>query len=203
MTRPKLTYFDAPVSRGEECRIALSVAGIEFEDERIPMSAWPALKPDTPFGGLPLLDVPGRGVLAQSNAILTFIGRQHQLHPTDAFEAARHEALMQHCEDLRAAIAPTQRMRDEAEKKAAREAIASGYLQTWAGHLERQLGDGPFVSGATLHVADIKIYMLMRWILRGTLDYIPADSLAAFPKLMQLHDAVVDNPKVRAWLQRQ
>jgi hypothetical protein len=34
MNKPKLIYFDAPVSRGEECRLALHLAGIDFEDDR-------------------------------------------------------------------------------------------------------------------------------------------------------------------------
>ena len=35
MTKPKLIYFNAPVSHGEECRLALRLAGIDFEDVRI------------------------------------------------------------------------------------------------------------------------------------------------------------------------
>ena len=31
----KLTYFDVSASRGEECRMALYVAGVDFEDHRI------------------------------------------------------------------------------------------------------------------------------------------------------------------------
>ena len=50
MSKPTLIYFDAPVSRGEECRLALHLAGVEFEDRRIPSADWPALKPDTPYG---------------------------------------------------------------------------------------------------------------------------------------------------------
>ena len=34
MTRPRLIYFDFAGSRGEECRIALHLAGIDFEDVR-------------------------------------------------------------------------------------------------------------------------------------------------------------------------
>ena len=41
MTKPKLTYFDIPTSRGEECRLALHVAGVAFEDNRIRHAAWP------------------------------------------------------------------------------------------------------------------------------------------------------------------
>ena len=39
MQKPKLTYFDAPVSRGEECRLALHFSGIEFEGVRIGAAA--------------------------------------------------------------------------------------------------------------------------------------------------------------------
>src|SRR5581483_10265202 len=104
MSKPKLTYFDAAASRGEECRLALHVAGVDFEDVRIKREAWPALKPTTPFGGLPLLEMPGKPVLAESNAILAYIGRLYDLHPADPFEAARHEALMSQVEVLRATV---------------------------------------------------------------------------------------------------
>jgi glutathione S-transferase len=66
MSKPKLTYFDAPVSRGEECRLALSIGGVDFEDIRIKSADWPALKPKTPFGSLPVFEVPGHPPLAQS-----------------------------------------------------------------------------------------------------------------------------------------
>jgi glutathione S-transferase len=81
MSRPRLIYFDFAGSRGEECRIALHLAGIEFEDVRVQSKDWPALKDDTPFGALPVLEIPGTVPLAESNAILVFIGRQHRLHP--------------------------------------------------------------------------------------------------------------------------
>src|SRR5512140_767473 len=70
MTKPKLIYFDAPVSRGEECRLALHLAGVDFEDVRIKPADWPAMKPQTPYGGMPILELPGQPPLAQSNAIL-------------------------------------------------------------------------------------------------------------------------------------
>ena len=50
MNKPKLIYFDAPVSRGEEVRLALHIAGVDFHDERIKFDQWPAMKPTTPYG---------------------------------------------------------------------------------------------------------------------------------------------------------
>jgi glutathione S-transferase len=199
MSRPRLTYFDAPVSRGEECRLALHLAGIDFEDNRISMSDWPALKPLTPYGALPVLDLPGHAPFAQTNPILLLIGRRHGLHPTDAFEAARHEAMMQHVEELRHNVSPTLRMGD-AEKKAAREALVAGFLPAWGKAAERNLASAaPFFAGATIHVVDLKLHMAVRWFLGGKVDHIPATIFAAFPKLMGVHDAVRDHPGVKAW----
>jgi len=198
MTKPKLTYFDAPVSRGEECRLALHLAGIDFEDERIKFAAWTAMKERTPYGSLPVLEMPGRPPLAQTNAILVMIGRAHGLHPADGFEAARHEGMMQHVEDLRGVVGPTIRM-DDAEKKAAREAMVEGFLPAWARATEHNIADEPFFGGAKLNVVDLKLHMAVRWFNGGKVDHIPASIFAGYPKLIRIHDAVRDHPGVKAW----
>jgi glutathione S-transferase len=201
MTKPRLTYFDMPVSRGEECRLAFALAGADFEDNRIARDAWPALKPTTPFGTLPMLEVPGHAPVGQSNAILVLIGRLHDLHPGDVYEAARHESVMAAVEDLRAAVAPSGRL-PEHEKRAAREHFATVTIPAWAGFVEAQIGDGPFFAGAKPHVVDVKLYMGLRGFRSGVMDYIPTTVFDAFPKLIRVCDALVDHPAVRAWLTR-
>lgn len=198
MSKPRLVYFDAPISRGEECRLALHVAGIDFEDVRIKREEWPAIKPTMPYGSLPVLEIPGHPPLAQSSAILVLIGRRHGLHPTDDFEAARHEGLMQHVEDLRATLSATLRM-DDAEKKAARESLVTDYLPQWAGFAERNIGPGPFVAGDRISVADLKLYMVVRWLSSGTLDHVPATIFSGHPGLMGVHHAVRDHHAVKSW----
>lgn len=202
MIKPRLIYFDAPVSRGEECRLALHIAAVEFEDVRIKREDWPALKPTTPFGGMPVLEMPGHPPLAQSNAILVLIGRLYGLHPVDVFEAARHEAMMCHVEDLRDVVAPTMRLTDEAEKKKAREALVASFLPTWAEKAEKQIGDGPFFAGTKVHVVDLKVHMAVRWLAGGKLDYIPATIFSSFPRLNRIDDAVRDDARVKSWRER-
>lgn len=198
MSKPRLIYFDAPVSRGEECRLALHLAGIDFDDVRIKSADWPQMKAQTPYGGLPVLEWPDRPPLAHSNAILVMIGRRHGLHPTDDFEAARHEGMMQHVEDLRAVVGPTIRMGD-AEKKAAREAIAASYLPAWAQAAEKNISGGPFFAGAKLNVVDLKLHMAVRWFIGGKVDHIPAAIFDGYPGLMRIHDAVRDHSGIKAW----
>jgi glutathione S-transferase len=201
MNKTRLIYFDAPVSRGEECRLALHLAGIDFDDVRIKMADWPALKEQMPYGSLPVLELPGAGAIAHANAILVLIGRRSGLHPADDVEAARHEGMMQHVEDLRARVSPTLRL-GEAEKKVAREALAAEYLPAWGRAAERNIERGPFFGGDRLHVVDLKIYMAVRWFNGGNVDHIPATIFASFPKLIAAHDAVRDHPGVRSWYAR-
>lgn len=201
MTRPRLTYFDMPVSRGEECRLAFVIAGVDFDDHRIARAEWPALKPTTPFGALPVLEVPGHPPMGQSNAILALIGRLHGLHPTDPYEAALHEAVMASVEELRGLVAPSGTLPDD-EKREARERLSTRSIPTWAGFIEAQIGDGPFYAGAKPHVVDVKLCVGLRAFRNGVMDYIPTTVFDAFPRLLRLCDAVSDHPAVKAWYAR-
>ncbi len=202
MQKPRLIYFDFAGSRGEECRIALHLAGVDFEDVRVQSRDWPAMKERMPFAALPVLEMPGKPLLAHSNAILVFIGRQFGLHPVDAFEAAHHESLMCAVEDLRHSISPTLRIADPEQKRQAREALAAKELKNWGSQMERQLQSGPFIGGTQLMVADIKIYMLVRWLVSGVLDHIPTTVLDHCPKLLQLYRAAAEHAGIKGWLAR-
>ena len=200
--KPKLTYFDAPASRGEECRLALHIAGVDFEDHRVKSADWPNLKPTTPFGTMPYYEESGRPVLGQSNAILVYLGRTHGLHPTDTFAAAQHEELMQYVEELRQRVSATLRMPPD-EKQRVREELAASYMPAWGANVERHLADqGPFVAGATLHVVDLKLYMIVRWFAKTTVDHIPATIFDGYPKLVRLYEAVAAHPGVVSWSAR-
>jgi glutathione S-transferase len=200
MSKPRLIYFNAPISRGEECRLALHLAGVDFEDVRVNPPEWPALKEQTPYGSMPVLELPGKGAFAHSNAILVLIGRRHGLHPADDFEAARHEGMMQHVEDLRGRVGPTLRIPDP-ERKVAREALVAEFLPAWARAAERNI-TGPFFAGDQIHVVDLKLYMIVRWFAGGKVDYIPAAIFADYPKLMGVYEAVQNHPGVQSWYAR-
>jgi prostaglandin-H2 D-isomerase / glutathione transferase len=201
MSQMTLTYFDMPASRGEECRLALFLAGVPFTDERLKGPQWEARKSSTPYGALPVLTVEGHRPIAQSNAILRLIGSQYGLLPSDPWESARHEAVLGAVEDLRARLGPINRIKDPEEKKRAREELARGFMQEWAGHVEQQIGE-PFVGGAKITVADIKLFVVLSPLLKGSVDHIPADSFKRFPKLLRLFEAVKTHPKVVEWYAR-
>jgi prostaglandin-H2 D-isomerase / glutathione transferase len=197
MPKMTLTYFDSAASRGEECRLALFVAEVPFTDERLKHPEWAKRKAATPYGALPVLTSEGHPPLGQSNAILRLIGGLHGLHPTDPWEAARHDSVMGAVEDLRERLGRIRHLKDD-ERKAAREELARGYMQEWAGHIQAQIND-PFLGGATLQVADLKLFVAMTPFLKGVIDHIPTDVFQGFPKLLRHYETVSHHPRVVAW----
>mgnify|MGYP002365566537 CR=1 FL=1 len=199
MPTTTLTYFDMPASRGEECRLALHIAGVPFTDERLKGPEWQARKATAPFGALPIFTVEGHPPLGQSNTILRLIGKQHGLLPTDLWESAKHEAIMEAVEDLRHRMGPMMRIKDEAEKKRQREEAAREYLPQWAANIEKQIGAGPFIGGEKISVADLKIFVVLGLYLKGGVDHVPATVFDGSPKVVAVHNAVKAHPAVQAW----
>lgn len=190
-----LSYFDFDGSRGLECRLALCLADVDFDDHRVQRAEWPGLKPTQPYGALPVLTEDGK-TLPQGTAILVYLGRTHDLHPSDPWEAAQHEALMHSVEDLRYKV--PRKGATEEETQETREAFASGWLTRWAETVETAIA-GPFVAGDQPNMVDIKLYVILRGLVSGTYDHIPTTFLDAYPKVLALHAAVDAHPAVRGW----
>merc|ERR1711909_89515 len=103
MPNIKLTYFDLR-ARAEPCRLLLAYAGAKYEDERLPapwdnMAPWAALKPNTPWGQVPLLAWDGE-VIAQSMACARFLAREYNLAGRTSMEMAQVDEIIDVIQDL-------------------------------------------------------------------------------------------------------
>merc|ERR1711915_292409 len=103
MTDIKLTYFDLR-ARAEPCRLLLAYAGAKYEDKRIPapwgdMAPWTALKPNTPWGQLPILEIDGE-VIGQSMACARFLARKYNLAGQTSMEMAQVDEIVDVIQDL-------------------------------------------------------------------------------------------------------
>ena len=181
--------------------MAFAVAGVEFEDNRIAPSAWSALKPNTPFGALPILEVEGKPAVSQTNAILAYIGRKYELLPRDEWEALRLQSLLEAAEELRHTISKTFGIKDADELKRRRTELAEGPIRNWGANMERQIV-GPFAGGDPISVADVKLFVVLGWLKKGALDHVPTDVLDPFPKLQALFENVKRHPRVVDWYSR-
>ncbi|XP_055955439.1 glutathione S-transferase 1-like [Patella vulgata] len=70
----RLHYFDSR-GRAEIARLMFNAAGQEFDDVRYSKEEWPAFKPKTPLGQLPVLEVDGK-LYAESGAIFNYLARE-------------------------------------------------------------------------------------------------------------------------------
>ena len=200
MAKLKLTYFDFHGGRGEPARIALSIGGIPFEDERVKGTDWERRKPGTPFGALPLLEKDGE-ILAQSNAINRYVGRLTNLYPSDPWQAAQCDEIMEAVEDIASKIAATMFLGDE-QKKEQRKALVEGPLPFYLARLQQRLEahGGRYFAGGKLSVADLKVFVLIRQLKSGVLDHVPADLPDRIaPKLVEHYERIKNEPGVKTY----
>ena len=205
MPKLKLTYFDFHGGRGEPIRLAMSVGGLDFEDERLNYGQWAAFKPRTPFGALPTLTVDDTTVLAQSNTIIRYVGKLTGLYPEDALDAARCDEILDAVEEADTKVGATMRL-DEEAKRVARLALSDGPLQIFAKAIGDRLeaAGGEWFAGGKPSVADIKVFVTVRQLRSGRLDYIPTDLFdKAAPGLLAHAERVGALPGVRAWYTKQ
>ncbi|XP_064627123.1 probable glutathione S-transferase 6 [Lineus longissimus] len=160
MVHYKLTYFDAR-GRAELSRLIFAVAGVEYGDVRISFEEWGKLKPNTPFGSLPYLEVDGK-TIAQSQAIVRFLANVFDLAGADHFEKAKvDEAAECALEILTDAVKVT--FAPEAEKEAKTKEFVS---KTWPSHvvkIEKILASNPtgFLVGSKLTYADLALFSIL------------------------------------------
>lgn len=201
MAKLKLTYFDFDGGRGEPARIALHSAGIDFEDDRVSFAQWKDRKASTPYAAIPVLEVDGESV-AQSNGINRFVGKLANLYPDDPWQAALCDEVMDAVEEVGEKFVATFSMTDEDEKKAEREKLTEGpltaYLEALAARLEQR--GGKWFADGRLTMADLRVFLWVRALRKGVLDYVPADlpdRLA--PTLVAHFERVAAHPAVAGY----
>ena len=195
-----LDYFDFHGGRGEVTRLIMAIAGVEFEDNRIAVADWPAVRDQAPFKALPVLHIDGEAV-SQSNAMNRYLGRLAGLYPEDPVAALRCDEICDAVEDILTKVVVTFGMKDEDEKKAAREALAKGpirmYLEALQAKLER---GGDYFVEDRMTVADIKVFIWVRSLRAGVLDHVPKDIVeTSAPKLAEHCDRIAAHPGIVAW----
>lgn len=200
MAKLKLTYFDFHGGRGEPARLALSISGIAFEDDRVPPSEWGSRKMQTPFGALPVLEVDGQ-IVSQSNAINRYVGKLGDLYPSDPWQAALCDEAMEAVEDITNKIGATLFLPEE-QKKAHRKELADGPIPFYLTRLQQRLEahGGRYFAANRLTVADLKVFVWIRHLKSGALDHMPTDLPDRIaPKLVEHFERVKSDPRIKSY----
>lgn len=197
MNRLKLTYFDFSGGRAEPARLAMHIGGIPFEDYRFAPSEFSEVRKSTPLNQVPTLHVDDLQV-TQSDAITRYVGKQAGLYPEDDLQALLCDEVMGALEDINVKLAATFGMTGD-ELKNARDALATGVLPRYLHWLQNQLEShgGEFLADNRLTIADLKAFVMLRWLSSGKLDHIPSDLVeTAAPKLKEYMDRIAKLPAI-------
>jgi prostaglandin-H2 D-isomerase / glutathione transferase len=179
-------------------RLAFTIGGIPFKDNRIAGADFPALKSSgsLPFGSLPVLIIDGE-VVAQSTAISRYAGKLAGLYPKDDdLLAARVDEFLYGIDDGLTGIF-------KGNDAAARGAWVETDVPRYFGALEKIARENSksetWVCGAGLTIADVKLYCFISTIKTCYFDNVAGDLMERFPRLMASYDAVGNHPKVMDW----
>jgi glutathione S-transferase len=199
MPNYKLIYFNGR-GRAETIRLCFAAAGIKYEDKRVEKADWPALKPTTPWGSMPLLEVDGK-VVGQSLAIARLVAREGGLMGKNAVETGQIDAVTDVVTDLREKAFAMHFTPDGPAKDAAVKDFAEKTLPSILPNLEKVAAGNPeksgFFVGGKLSLADLHFYAVLEAI-KPSMPNI----LAQHANLSKLYDKVGASPKVAEYIKK-
>ena len=218
MTKIKLTYFDIE-GAAEPVRLALALAGKEYEDDRVKFPDWKELKPKTPYGQLPVMTIDDDPTMkTQSSAMLRWVGKTFSdtLYPDDKlFDIEEAIGLV---EDFKRAWNPNLYIGMRAESfghpegfsktdegkelvKKMRTTFVKEELPKWLGFLEGWLNrtdDGSkFLVGSEPTIADCQLIPVLRSLTRGHVDHVDTKCLESNPKIVSYVKRFCDLPSIK------
>ncbi|KAG2832211.1 hypothetical protein PC111_g6688 [Phytophthora cactorum] len=180
----KLTYFPFP-GRAEPIRLALFIAGIPFEDERIDADELSRRRPMLPFSQLPVLEVDGE-IVSQALGILRYVGTLGGLYsPSNIKEAFRNDEVFSLIDEFYSSYTwnASYFETDPVKQMQLRTILAEETLPKTLNSLEKHLA----------------IYSLLWTFQSGRILGVPVSAVAPYKKLLDIYEAVAGHPKVRGW----
>jgi len=223
MPKITLTYFNIEAA-AEKVRLALVMTGTEFEDKRLNFEEWTSLKPNTPFGQLPIMSVVEddgtEKAFAQSVAMMRYVARRFDatgtLYPTDADAMLEMEEIMGLSDDLARAWQPALYIgmgdrhmtfgypKEFPDKTTTTQRLREGFLADglpkFMGFFSKKLeAAGPFFCGDKPTIADLQVLAQLRYYTKGVADFVPKDCLEPYPVVTAWMDRMHAIPEIKAW----
>ena len=209
----KIIYFNGR-GRGEMLRWICEVGGLEYENVRLTREEWAAVKPDAPFGQLPMIEYDGVK-LAQSKAINRFLARKAGLAGNDDLEQCQVDMYLELLTDLFDNWIKVAFEKDEERKKEVQKTFEEEKFPNFAKTCNKKLeqAGGKYFVGNHLTLADLEIASFLKSFIDptdpATSKYLPtlqeyrtSGVLKDYPLLAQHIDTVCNEPKLKAWLEK-
>ncbi|KAL3935074.1 MAG: hypothetical protein SGBAC_009338 [Bacillariaceae sp.] len=191
-----LKYFDI-AGRAEPIRILFHIAGVQYDDVRIPFKEWPDVKETTPLGFVPVLTIDGQD-FCQSISLTRYAAKLAGWYPESEVDALKADMIAETVNEL-SGQAP--RSKNEEEYKKLRKEFQEGAMKKYWTYIEGiiQENGGCFVSGDKPTYADLIVAQAVPGIQSGNWDHIDTNFFDAYPGVLATMKGVDDNEQVKAY----
>tara|TARA_B100001559_G_C16395720_1_gene573350 strand:+ start:160 stop:873 length:714 start_codon:yes stop_codon:yes gene_type:complete len=198
----QLYYFPIP-GRAEASRVALSFANLDWSDNRINGEEYGRMKEngDLPWGLVPILRTP-EGVLAESSAILRYVGNMAGLTPEDPFQTAKVDEFIDGYEPFSQILSGSFSIEDVEERTRVRTSLfeIDGKGTKGLKAVEKKIVEsttGWAASTPEMNIADIRVFTSLFGLFSGNFDGVYKENLANYPGLLKYHDKVANEPRIK------
>ncbi|XP_060070606.1 hematopoietic prostaglandin D synthase-like [Ylistrum balloti] len=186
----KLTYFNVR-GRAELSRLAFALGGVKYEDVRVSSEEWKKLKPNTPQGMLPILEVDDR-MIGQSGAIIREIARATKLYGKNDIEMTEVDVVLETIQEFSEKKIKAMFAKEDKDKlmKELLEETVPKYLDIFM----KMLANKEYLVGDAMTVADLAVFNSFQAFAKDNKIFSKHQKLEAHAKKVESH------PKVKAWL---
>jgi len=193
----KLTYFPAK-GRGEVIRILLSLAGEEFEDERISGEDWAKFKPQTPLKAMPVLSMKGRPLVCQTNAICRYLARKYGFYGCNPWEELLVDEVVEAVQDLVSEKVKAFFEKDENKKAELAKSFLENTLPKFLDYFRLRSKDAKngYIVGSKITLADVMVFSFVDMQFSTGQTF-----FEEYPEIMKHYELIKSNPKIAAWLE--
>lgn len=191
----KLIYGNAR-GRAEICRLIFAQAEVKYEDCRLVNDEWPKLKPSTPTGMLPILEVDGKP-LTGSGPMARFLAERFGLAGSNDFENAQLAGIIDVMADFMVKLVDLYHTKDEEQQVAMKKKLEEEAIPKYWGVLEKMLqkNSSGWMFGEKLTYADLCIADGLDHMAR-----IFPNFFDSYPELGKLKAKVEALPNIAKWI---
>ena len=190
----KLIYFNGRGS-AELARFIFAQTDVKYEDVRVEGEKWQELRPSTPFGVLPVLEVDGK-MLGGSLILGRYLAEQHGLAGGDPFENAQIANIADAVHDINLELVKVFMEKDDAKKAELKKKLTEETLPKKLPFFEKRAStnDQGWLAGK-LTWADFALYQSLEWLTK-----LVSDALNDYPGIKKMHASVEALPKIAKWI---
>lgn len=193
----KLYYFNLK-ARAELIRWIFAQAGVKYEDIRLDKEQWAKMKPNTPNGSIPVLDVDGQ-MLAGSGPISRYVAEQHGLAGENDLENAQIAGIDDLLTDVTNRFARFWFEKDEATKAQLKKDLDEKHLPFYLSFLEKCITTNGtpegWLFGKKVTYVDLRLALSVEFVQMAN-DKI----LDSYPGILKLKESVLALPNIDRWI---